>query len=232
MILRPNKADLFVLEEPDYKQILDSHYGDFRQQYLSRPTNKTCAFPIWVDFGAHIGTAASKIAHAGAELIYAFEPEPFNYAILAKNIQEFADIIPLNYGVIGSNLKTKRELFYVNLGVNTGRHTLASSLSETHEVVELDIPLLPFNYILKSTGAICAKIDIEGAEHTFIYELLRSQLEFVIMEYHYSDAIKQHFPDAISVEELDKRASANGWALLEHSKDEKYQTSVLLLTRI
>ena len=232
MILRPHKADLFVLQEPEYEQLLKLHYSEFRQNYLAREENTECAFPIWVDFGAHIGTAAYKITMAGAELVYCFEPEPFNYALLVKNTAELEQVVPLNYGVIGSNLKTKRELFYVNLGTNTGRHSLASTLGTTHEVVELDIPLLPLNYILNSTGATCAKIDIEGAEHTFMYELLHSQLEFVIMEYHYSEAIKQHFADALSVEQLDKLASANGWALLEYAKDEKYQTSVLLLTRV
>lgn len=237
MLIREHKADRFVIEEPEYERILKTHYNEYLARRSARHAAKLAGdaaipsqheFPIWLDLGAHIGSAAIKIARYGAELIYAFEPEPFNYALLAKNIRRYGYILPMNYAVVGvSGYGTSK--LYANLGENAGRHSICAGLSETHFTTEIIVNALEFQYIVEQTEAKCAKIDVEGAEHTFSYLMLTSSLEFIIMEFHYN-ASARATPGFRELDDFMRTAESLGWHITVEAMDHNYQTAIVVLT--
>lgn len=242
MLLRPNKADLFIANEPEYAAILATEYTDYLRYYI-RATHsmeypnthlKTSDFPIWLDIGAHIGTASLKIARYGASMIFAVEPEPFNFALLEQNTKEFDNILAMNYAVVGST-----EIGYpdavamaINLGENSGRHSIAHTLARTHKTHSLMVRALPFFYLSQMSCARCAKIDVEGAEHLFLMDILSSELEFIIMEYHLDDNVLQAFDGIFySLDSFKALAIKAGWQLRVRSSDDKYKTHIITMRK-
>jgi FkbM family methyltransferase len=128
-----------------------------------------------VDFGAYIGLTALYAA-THVETVFAFEPSPMNYELLARNVAENPDLAP------------RIRLFRHGLGVRDQMVTLyakgvADSGSSIFRDVERDgvvsarpdavIPLRDAAVVLREIGidrGSLLKIDIEGAE----YDVLRA----------------------------------------------------------
>jgi len=231
-LIREHKADAFVVAEKAYDNILDTLYKEYLAKSMVSHEGSESQFiqPIWLDIGGHVGSSSIKIHRRGASRIYTFEPEPFNFALLSKNTAYYDDIVPLNYAIVGPN-NLEQFILYGNLGTNSGRHTLAPGLSDTHSVTRLPIKALQFSYVMNMTNAKCAKIDVEGAEHTFFDELLASQLEFVMMEYHCDDAARDGFIDYMNVYTAENIAIKKGWDFRIIERDDKYKTFIVVMTK-
>ncbi len=232
MILRPHKADHFVVNEPEYAAVLDTHFAVYRRHLITVAETKGVEYvkPVWLDIGAHIGSAAIKIARRGASMIYCFEPEPFNFAILTKNVQAYDYIVPMNHAVVGAT-QDKQPILWANTGTNTGRHSLSGGLARTHKVQGFEVNALRFSYLMSMTNAKCAKIDIEGAEHMFFDELIESELEFVMMEYHCDKAAQDGFIDYMHVETAEHLAKEAGWDFHIIAENAEYKTYIIVMTR-
>jgi FkbM family methyltransferase len=122
-----------------------------------------------VDIGANIGyftlLAASLVGEKGK--VFAFEPEPSNYALLVENIEVngYKNIIPLQKAV--SNEAGKVKLFVDT--VTSGEHSLfkAAVERETKNFAEaITVDVVSLDEFLKDNE--CAidviKMDIQGAE--------------------------------------------------------------------
>jgi len=128
-----------------------------------------------VDFGAYIGLTALYAA-THVETVFAFEPSPVNYELLARNVAENPGLAP------------RIRLFRHGLGARDGMATLyakgvADSGSSVFRDVEREglvsarpdavIPLRDAAVVLREIGIdrhSLLKIDIEGAE----YDVLRA----------------------------------------------------------
>lgn len=119
---------------------------------------------VCVDVGAHVGTFSLCAADRGAKKVYAFEPNPENYANLVRNIEvnKFRDvIIPFQSAVVG-NSTTKRATLR-RAGSNNGQYSIMyKDLYQGAEVDAMDL----WDFIVHEIpGKVdYLKIDIEGGE--------------------------------------------------------------------
>ncbi len=74
---------------------------------------------VAIDVGAHIGYY-SRLLSPLVDTVYAFEPDPTNYAFLVKNVKHCANVIPVNMAI--SNTTGQQEFFLVKN--STFRHSL------------------------------------------------------------------------------------------------------------
>lgn len=121
-----------------------------------------------IDIGANIGyytlLAAKLVGNKGR--IFAFEPEPANYALLVKNIKinEFKNITALQKAV--SN-KTGKVKFFLDKA-EPGAHSLYKVRESAAESIEVDCISLD-DFFKDNEGSVdFIKIDVEGAEVTVL----------------------------------------------------------------
>lgn len=115
---------------------------------------------VFVDVGAHIGyytCIAAKIIDKKGE-VYAFEPEPFNYSLLMKNIyiNNFKNVLPVNKAI--SDKKGKIKLF---LSYEGGQHSIAHGQCCYSSV---EVETITLDEFFKDKKIDIIKIDVEGAE--------------------------------------------------------------------
>jgi len=118
---------------------------------------------VVVDIGANIGyytlIAANLVGDEGK--VFAFEPDPENYALLVKNIEVngYKNIIPVQKAV--SNKTGTTNLFLCEQ--NKGQHTIFEPSSYWKSIMVKSITL--DDYFSEQQDSIDAiKMDIEGAE--------------------------------------------------------------------
>jgi FkbM family methyltransferase len=118
---------------------------------------------VFVDIGANIGyyslLAATLIGQAGK--VYAFEPEPKNYATLLKNIKMngYTNIITVQKAV--SNRNGVAKLF---IGVNDPVLYRIRDSGEKKDMIEVGLVTLDDFFKDKERKIDIIKIDVEGAE--------------------------------------------------------------------
>ena len=142
-----------------------------------------------VDIGAHIGLFSLYAATRTQRPIYAFEPEPANYAVLTENIGlNAAAIIPTCAAVSDRAGERELSLSHHNTGWNsfymdnaTDKHTIRVATVSLEQVVD--------TYQLSQVDFL--KMDCEGAE----YDILLTSPAHVLngvrrisMEHHTIDA--------------------------------------------
>ena len=119
---------------------------------------------VVLDIGAHIGyytlIAAKIVGDKGK--VYAFEPDPKNFSLLKKNIEEnnYKNVVPINKAVSNNNGKIK---LYIN-PANTGDHRIFKSADKRGGIITETITL--DDYFKNDIKIDFIKIDIQGAEHT------------------------------------------------------------------
>ena len=119
---------------------------------------------VVVDVGAHIGyytlIAARFVGEEGK--VFAFEPDPYNYSLLTKNIEVngFRNVIPLRKAIFSETRKMK---FFLDKS-NLGKH----SLSETNvdKCASISIEATSLDGYFKNTDykIDVIKIDVQGSE--------------------------------------------------------------------
>lgn len=118
-----------------------------------------------LDIGAHIGyytlIAAQMVGEKGK--VYAFEPDPQNFAILSKNIKynNLSNVELINKAVASSSRKMK---FYQN-PLNAGNHSTVHNFNNRLIIIE-GISLN--DYFRKTPKISVIKMDIEGGEYEAI----------------------------------------------------------------
>lgn len=116
----------------------------------------------FVDLGAAGGyyslIAASLIGRTGK--VYSFEPHPFNYELLIRNISfnNFGNIIPIRKAVSKNNCMTK--LF---CALEMGRHSIVLS-EDKNDYIEVEAIALDDFFNENQILPDIIKMDIEGAE--------------------------------------------------------------------
>lgn len=138
-----------------------------------------------VDIGANIGyytlIAAKKISKDGK--VFAFEPEPYNFSILEKNIKlnRFNNIKAIKMAV--SETKGKSNLFLSEEIGNTGSHTLQGKSNKTTLVAVISLD----EFFKHSDKIDIIKMDAEGAEYSIFKGMLniikRNHKIKIIMEF-------------------------------------------------
>jgi len=117
---------------------------------------------VIVDIGAHIGyytlLAASLTGEEGK--VFAFEPEPSNYALLVKNIEAngYNNVIPVKKAVVD---RTRRVKLFLDKR-ESGEHSIVDD-KRRREAILVDSVTLD-DFFGKDYAIDVIKMDIEGAE--------------------------------------------------------------------
>lgn len=126
-----------------------------------------------IDIGANIGyytlLAAKLIGEKGK--VFAFEPEPRNYALLLRNVElnGYKNVIPQQKAV--SNKAGKVKLFLDRL--EPGAHSLYKVRQSAKEAIVVDAVSLDDFFKGKEFPINVIKIDVEGAEMTVLLGMSR-----------------------------------------------------------
>jgi len=121
---------------------------------------------VVVDVGANVGyftLLAAELAGSSGT-VYAFEPEPNNYALLKKNIQlnSYSNIQPIETAVSNERGSTQLYLSAMDNGSHSIYGMAARGVTETHLVATTTL-----DAFLEGEGwpkVDLVKIDVEGAE--------------------------------------------------------------------
>jgi len=120
---------------------------------------------VVIDIGAHVGYYSLLAAqHVGADgLVFAFEPEPANHALLLRNIElnGYRNIVPMRQAVADN--KDRATLFLASL--DNGRHSMYNHGLPQSGSVEIETTDLDSFLEEKGCSKVdLIKIDVEGAE--------------------------------------------------------------------
>lgn len=132
---------------------------------------------VVLDVGGNIGATARLLAKVAKHVIVV-EPEPVNFEILQKNLEQFTNVTLLKGGV---GPKDGIMPLYVNRHNNTGLHTLIP----TNGRIALDIQIFDFAKLLDTYKPDALKFDAEGAEQYVSATLsaLPEYVKFIAIEY-------------------------------------------------
>ncbi len=160
---------------------LEAKVLDFLQKLITRPA-------VFYDIGANIGLYSLIIARMDPAIqVHAFEPEPYNYQKLVRNIQlnRLPNITP-HLGAVGAK-KQLGQLYLSGQGVGQGRHSLLKPAAKTYTptvVWDLD----SFIAEKKAPPPDFIKIDVEGYEIEVVKgmgKLMKTKKPTLIIEVHH-----------------------------------------------
>lgn len=182
---------VYFQNEEEFKKIYQSIFLDKEYDFSTHKSN-----PFIIDCGSHIGLNIiyQKISYPNATII-GFEPNPINFIILKKNIQEnkFSNVNLFNVAL--SNRKGVASLHTtdeVNNPWTWGDSIVKNIWGEENggKDVEVKTTLLS-EYITKPVDFI--KMDIEGMEQKVVQEIeLKLHLvNEIIIEFHQTKTIKK-----------------------------------------
>lgn len=144
------------------------------------------------DIGAHIGAAALlfSVAYPNSK-IYCFEPDPDNYRLLVKNVENYRNVQTFNFG-LGAKTEQKK-LFASDNPHNTGGgsvHGVGVDFSKFSLIGIRDI-----GEVVKDLGVTdidLLKVDTEGSEYEIIRALCKHKItpSHIVGEAHGIDDFK------------------------------------------
>jgi len=141
-------------------------------------------FETVIDVGANIGVVSIMVAHHSYAKVYAFEPEPENFALLIRNIalNHMEDqIVPINVGISDGH-----DVLFMEKGRggNTDSRFVSQSGFETKvSATTLDEVFKDYEML----APLWLKVDTEGHEpHVFngISDENLKKVDEIAMEYH------------------------------------------------
>lgn len=148
--------DFHVPRELPLKTKLRFLFGTYEKE-TSDYMRKNIQGGIAIDVGAHVGYY-SRLLSTRAEQVYAFEPDPDNYALLVKNTKRYPNITPVQLA-LSDTIGTAS---FFKVPDSTFRHSLLSevgSVETTVDVTTLD------SFMQGHEGVVSfVKIDVEGLE--------------------------------------------------------------------
>ena len=158
--VRPNTCDEYVFKEirPSYSQL------------------EICNGDIVLDIGANIGAFSLYAEQQGASQMYAYEPDPENFALLMMNSPHS---INKNCAVVGDDSDTID--LYINSKKNKGTHMTKPVNGREY----ITVPAVNFDSVVKDACPNKIKIDVEGAEYSFMPYKFPDCVERVVMEIHF-----------------------------------------------
>lgn len=156
---RPGSSDPWAIYNHLMKPPERDEYAPPREFPLARDAVRTV-----LDIGANVGVTALYFSRIFPNAqIYAFEPAPDNFAVLAKNVANCARIRAFNFA-LGAKDATL-ELYASDNPVNFGGYSLHAAGSDTSKKVSIPVrnvvSVLQENALEKID---VIKIDTEGAE--------------------------------------------------------------------
>jgi FkbM family methyltransferase len=156
---RPGSSDPWAIYNHLMKPRDRDEYAPPREFPVAREAVHTV-----LDIGANVGVTALYFSQIFPNArIYAFEPAPDNFAVLAKNVANCDRIRAFNFG-LGANDATL-ELYASDNPVNFGGYSLHAAGSDTSRKVSIQVRSVKSvlqEIAVESVDVI--KIDTEGAE--------------------------------------------------------------------
>lgn len=138
----------------------EDHVNSYMKKHLGLKKGS-----IMLDIGANIGWYSLVMAKECGLKIYSFEPDPFNFSMLTKNIQnnQIKGVETFQNAIADRETKMKLHLYKT---YNTGRHSLIDH-GKTDKFVEVDtitVDGFMAKHGLSAEPVELFKIDIEGFE--------------------------------------------------------------------
>ncbi len=215
--------DRMLVRHPIEEQLLTGTVGHFKKYH-------GCLGTV-VDIGAHVGELAIAAAKAGAQRVWAIEPDRENYTVLVLNIlnNEFAGrIIPLQMAVWVDN----GPVVLKKCAGNTGQRSLVyqPSVATASEIV----PGITLETLMAWTGPIdYMKLDIEGVEHLVLQavpDYVMRQVKTLDLDLH--DTTHPEYFEGLDIDQErtreclkrvgfkvpDRNGALNEWMMLERSE--------------
>lgn len=157
-----DKLSYFICFDPEKDD--DLQYFTTAESHERANIFKINPGDIVIDIGAERGIWALQACAAGAEKVFAFEPDKDNFYKLCRNIyvaNQFQNCIPVNIGIMDDNFMAMK---YFKLGKTAGSFKIAykEHLDETAEIPALKLDTFLKPYFLAHIDFI--KIDVDGAE--------------------------------------------------------------------
>ena len=179
---RPGSSDPWAIYNHLMKPRERDEYAPPREFPLARD-----AVRVVLDIGANVGVTALYFSQLFPNAqIYAFEPAPDNFAVLAKNVANCARIRAFNFA-LGAQDATL-ELYASDNPVNFGGYSLHAAGSDTSKRVSIPVRKVASVLQENSLGKIdVIKIDTEGAEWdilTAFPEAVLASAKYVTGELH------------------------------------------------
>jgi len=179
---RPGSSDPWAIYNHLMKPRERDEYAPPRELPLARD-----AVRVVLDIGANVGVTALYFSQVFPNAtVYAFEPAPDNFAVLAKNVANCARIRAFNFA-LGAQDATL-ELYASDNPVNFGGYSLHATGSDTSKRVS--IPVRNVAGVLSElslTSIDVVKVDTEGAEWdilTAFPEAVLASAKYVTGELH------------------------------------------------
>lgn len=151
---------------------------------------------IAIDCGANVGNVSNYLCKSGAT-VYAFEPNPHAFKVLAKRLSKYPNAHCYRQAVLDHKTTTKL-YFHNNSDTNELFWSTGSSLLHEKANVRKDkfvevetIDLSEFIINLQ-TNIKLLKLDVEGVEHSILTKLinrgLHKRIEHIFVETHEEQA--------------------------------------------
>ena len=167
----------------DEKDSLGLSRGSFEPQEIELVKQQVNLGETVLDIGANIGYYTLMFAKLVGEQgkVFAFEPEPNNFALLKKNVEinGYSNVVLVQKAVSNQNGTTQLYLCEENQGMHRVYHSVFCNESLDIESLRLDDYFRGYNEKISFI-----KIDIEGAEYAAIQgmqNLLRRNREVKIL---------------------------------------------------
>lgn len=152
-------------------KILLRKYEKFQTKLLKRSIQKDW---VVVDIGGHIGYYTLLLSHL-AKKVYSFEPTPYTFKILRKNIKDVhkrKNVVLVNAAVVNKNGYRN---FYVS-EVFGADNTLGQRIGEIRKVFKVKTVKLDSFFLKKESKIDFIKVDAQGFE-PYIFDGMKDILK-------------------------------------------------------
>lgn len=166
----------------------------------------SCMNPKILDCGANIGFATLffKLRYPESQIV-CFEPNPLSFKLLERNILENG---LTNVQLVNKAVSNEAGRFKFSVGEEMGS-VVASFSGHRNKACDISVDAVPLSHVIGLQKFDLAKIDVEGAEHLVIDDLLQNHKmeavsEFMIEYHHMADQENCHLGEFLQkVEKCD-----------------------------
>ena len=129
---------------------------------------------VVVDIGAYCGTYALRCARLPVKEVYAYEPTPRTYDILAGH-KPLPNFHPIHAGIVGDDRDE------VILHVSAGIGITNSIVAALRKVEHIKVPAVRYEKAVENATVV--KIDVEGGEYTY-KNLINDNMRAILIDFH------------------------------------------------